>query len=139
MPVFVFLNPTILVGGVDMSAMCKKATLAINVDEKESTAFSTSTAPFKTRLGGLRDWDVELDFNQDMTTGSVDATLFPLLGTSVAFELRAQAGGGSTNNPAYRSAGVLISTYQVADAAVGDMAHSSAKWPGSAPIYRQTT
>lgn len=139
MAVFVFLNPTILVNAVDMSAMIKKATLEINAEEKETTAFSTNTTPFRTRLGGLRDWSVDLDFNQDFAASQVDATLFPILGTAVSFELRSQAGAGSTTNPAYRSTGVLISTYQVADGSVGDVAHSAVKWPGAAPIYRQTT
>jgi hypothetical protein len=135
---FVFLNPTILVNAVDMSAMCKKATLNIDVAEQETTAFSTSTKPFRTRVAGLRDWSVDLDFNQDFAASQVDATLFPILGTVVAFELRNQAGAGSTTNPAYRG-NVLISTYQVADGSVGDLAHSSVKWPGASAIFAQTT
>lgn len=138
MAAFVFLNPTILINSVDMSAMCKKATLNITAEEKETTAFSTSTTPFRTRVGGMRDWDVDLDFNQDFAASQVNATLMPILGTVVAFEIRNQAGAVSTTNPAFRG-NVLISTYQPTDGAVGDVAHSAVKWPGSGPLTANNT
>jgi len=60
---FVATDYTITVGGDDLSASLAALTLDISVDEQETTAFGNSS---RTRIGGLKDGSVSLDFHQDL-------------------------------------------------------------------------
>lgn len=117
--------------------MIHKATIKTSAAELDNTAFGASTA-YHSRLGGLKDWQVDLEFNQDFAAAQTDALLFPLLGTTVALEIRSQAGGRSVTNPGYNG-NVLVSDYSPVQGAVGDLAVNSASWKGAGTLLRSTS
>lgn len=135
MATFSFLDAKLLINAVDMSAMARKCTVKTSAAELDNTAFG---ATYHSRLGGLKDGSLDLEFNQDFAAAQVDATLFPLLGTVVTFEVRATSAARSATNPGYTGS-VLIKEYTPLAGAVGDLAVNGVSWPTSGAVLRQTS
>ena len=76
MPKFVATDYKVSINGTDFSQSIAQVNLEISSDDVETTAFGGT---FRTRIGGLKDGTLQLDFMQDFGAGSVDAVLFPLI------------------------------------------------------------
>src|SRR5713226_10044292 len=118
---FSFTDGFLLLNTVNMSAMARQLVLKTSAAELDNTAFG---ATYHSRIGGLKDGQIDLTFNQDFAASQTDALLFPLLGTVVTFEIRPTSAARSTTNPAYTGS-VLISAYDPLDGKVGDLAVNS--------------
>lgn len=129
---FVATDFTIEIGGDDFTESLASCTLEISVDEQETTSFSSD---YRTRIGGLKDASLTLDFHQDFGAGGVDETLFPLLGTEVAFKITPTSGNISATNPAYEGS-ALVTSYSPFANSVGDLATLSVTWPVSGEVTR---
>lgn len=135
MAVFVYTDAVVLINSVDLSDHTTKATLKLDVDDKETTAMG---ATHKARTGGLKDGTVEIEFNQDFAASKVDATIWPIFGTVVTFSIKPTSAGPGATNPVY-SGSVLIKEYTPLDGSVGDLAKTSFTWPTSGTISRATS
>jgi hypothetical protein len=124
----------ITVGTAILSEDIASVTLDITADEVETTAFGST---YRTRIGGLKDASVSLDFHQDFGAGSVDAILFPLMGSTVAVKIAPTSGTVTATNPEYRFT-ALVTQYQPFAGAVGDLATLSVTWPVSGEVVRGT-
>jgi hypothetical protein len=124
----------ITVGTAILSTSLASVTLDITADEIETTAFGSQ---YRTRLGGLKDASVSLDFHQDFGAGSIDALLFPLLGSTVAVKIAPTSGTVTATNPEYRF-DALVTQYQPFAGAVGDLATLSVTWPVTGEVLRGT-
>ena len=123
------------INSVDLSDHMTSASLEINYDDVETTAFGDTT---RTRIAGLGDATVNVTFNQDYAASEVDATLNGIVGTAVAFELTPEAGGISATNPKY-SGSCLVVSYTQVSAEVGSLATLSVSWPVTGAITRATS
>ncbi len=124
----------VTIGTTILSTSIASVTLDITTDEVETTAFGSS---YRTRIGGLKDASVSLDFHQDFGAGSVDALLFPLMGSTVAVKIAPTSGTVTATNPEYRF-DALVTQYQPFAGAVGDLATLSITWPVSGEVVRGT-
>ena len=124
----------ITIGTAVLSEDIASVTLDITADEVETTAFGST---YRTRIGGLKDASVSLDFHQDFGAGSVDALLFPLMGSTVAVKIAPTSGTVTATNPEYRFT-ALVTQYQPFAGAVGDLATLSVTWPVSGEVTRAT-
>ena len=132
---FVLTNAMVKINSVDLSDHVSSVTLDITADEVEDTPFGQT---FKSRLGGLKDGTLSIDFQQDFAASEVDATLFPLLGTVTTFEIRPDAGAVASTNPKYTGA-VLVNQHQPVANGVGELASMSVSFPTSGTITRATS
>ena len=94
---FVATDYNITINGASFSSSLAAVTLDITVEEQDTTSFG-STA--RTRVGGLQDASLSLDFHQDFGASSVDATLFPLLGSNATVVIKPTSSTVSATNPA---------------------------------------
>jgi hypothetical protein len=124
----------VTVGTTVLSDSIASVTLDITTDEVETTAFGST---YRTRIGGLKDASVSLDFHQDFGAGAVDALLFPLMGSTVAVKIAPTSGTVTATNPEYRFT-ALVTQYQPFAGAVGDLATLSVTWPVSGEVVRGT-
>ena len=131
---FVATDYAISINGTDFSASLASATLDITVEEQDTTAFGATA---RTRIGGLQDGSLSLDFHQDFGGSSVDATLFPLLGTNATVVIVPTSGSVSATNPSY-TAECLVTQYQPFASSVGDLATLSVSWPVTGAVTRGT-
>lgn len=135
MPSFVLTDARIEINAVNMSPFCTSATLKLEVDDQEDTAFGDT---YRSRVPGLKDWSCDFDFNSDFAASAVDQTLWPLFGTSVSIKIRPTSGSISATNPEY-SGQVLVTEYTPIDGGVGDLATTKVSWPGNGTLSRATT
>ena len=124
----------VTIGTVVISDDIASVTLDITADEVETTAFGSS---YRSRIGGLKDASVSLDFHQDFGAGAVDSLLFPLMGSTVAVKIAPTSGTVTATNPEYRF-NALVTQYQPFAGAVGDLATLSVTWPVSGEVVRGT-
>jgi hypothetical protein len=129
-------NYNIKINGDDFSSAIAAVTFDISAAEQETTAFGNT---FVQRISGLKDASVSLDFHQDFGAGSVDETLFPLLGSNATVTVIPNGSAVSATNPSY--SGVFLCTeYSPLASSVGDLATLSVSWPlASGVITRGTT
>lgn len=131
---FVATDYDITIGAVDLSTSIAAVTLDVTAEEQDTTAFGNT---YRTRIAGLKDGSLSLDFHQDFGAGSVDATLFPLVGSAVAFTIVPTSGTVSATNPSY-SGTAIVTQYQPFASSVGDLATLSVSWPLSGAVTRAT-
>ena len=124
----------VTIGTVVISDDIASVTLDITADEIETTSFGSS---YRSRIGGLKDASVSLDFHQDFGAGAVDSLLFPLMGSTVAVKIAPTSGTVTATNPEYRFS-ALVTQYQPFAGAVGDLATLSVTWPVSGEVTRGT-
>lgn len=143
MAVIVLTDVSVEIGGVDLSDHIASISLASNADAVETTAFGTSGA--RSRVGGLKDNSITIDFHQDFAATEVEATIYPLIGTLVDVIVKPTSGAISATNPAYKmddTAGagqVLVTEWTPVNGAVGELATASVTWPVSGAILKVTS
>jgi hypothetical protein len=131
----VLTNAYVTVNSVDVSDHVASVTLNSSIDVVETTAFSTTAA--RTRIGGLADNSITLEFHQDYASGSIEATIYPLLGTTTSVVVKPNGSTTSASNPSY-TATVLVSEWTPLNGAVGELATASVTWPVSGAITKAT-
>ena len=121
------------INAVTMSDHVKSATLAVEVDQLDSTAMGPG---WKAAIGGLKAGTLNITFNDDTAVSQVDALLWPLLGTLVAFELRLSDAVVGTGNPKYTGS-ILIAQHNLGGS-VGELAAKTLTYPCSGVVTRAT-
>ena len=136
----VLTNVEVTVGGVSLADHIASITLGSTYDVLETTAFKGGNVPAaaKTRTAGLVDNSVTLEFHQDFAVGSVNSTIYPLLGTEVAIRVQPVNGAISATNPEYQF-NAIISEWTALNGAVGELATASVTWPITGPVVVDTT
>ena len=129
----VLTNAFISVGGVDLSDLVASVTLNETYDIVETTAFSSTAA--KTRVAGLEDNSITLEFHQDYATGEVEQTIYPLLGTAAAVIVKPNGASTSAFNPSY-TCSAIISEWTPINGSVGELATASVTWPVTGAITK---
>jgi len=132
----VLTNALVTVNAVDLSDLVASVTLNSSIDVVETTAFSSTAA--RTRIGGLADNSISLEFHQDYASGEVEATIYPLLGTVTTVTVKPVNSATSATNPLY-TASALVSEWTPLNGAVGELATASVTWPVSGAIVKTTS
>jgi hypothetical protein len=125
---------------VDLSDHIASVTLQSTYDVLETTAFAGGNVPAaaKTRTAGLVDNSVTLEFHQDFAASSVEATIYPALGTVAAIKVKPTQGAISATNPEYQF-NCVVSDWTPLNGAVGELATASVTWPITGPIVKDVT
>lgn len=136
MGTFALIDARVEINSVVMSDDITSVTLPIEFEALEDTAFGDVA---RSRISGLQDSTLALNFNQDFDAASVDALIYALLGTVVTVKVRKTSGAISTSNPEYVG-NYLVNQWSPFGNAVGEKAAVSVSWPLSDPtgIARNT-
>jgi hypothetical protein len=130
----VITNANISIGGVDLSSHVTKVTLSTTRAEIETTTFGNTAVR---RVAGLADSSVAIDFNQDFAAATVEATLYPLIGSTAAIVVKPNGTATGTANPAY-SFSALITEWMPIDAQIGELSSASVTFPIDGTIAKAT-
>jgi hypothetical protein len=122
------------INGTNFSTSLNSVELAIEADDLETTAFGET---FRTRIGGLKQASLTLNFMQDFAAGSVDAVLSPLLATLATVVIKPTSGTVTATNPSYTML-ALVTQYSPFASSVGDIASLSVTFPISGTVTRAT-
>jgi hypothetical protein len=107
--------------------------LSTTRDAVETTAFGSTGA--RTRVAGLADNSVTLEFHQDFASGEVETTIYPLIGTSAAVVVKPNGGTTGASNPSY-TFNALVTEWTPVNGAVGELATASVTWPVDGAITK---
>jgi len=132
MAALVLTNAYITINSVNLSDHIASVTLTTADDVIETTAFG-STA--RTRVAGLGDNSVALEFHQDYATSNVEATIYPLLGSTTTVVVKPNGSSTAATNPSYTFT-ALVSEWTPLNGAVGELATASVTWPISGEITK---
>ena len=131
----VLTNAYVLFGSTDLSDHISSVSLSSTFDIVETTAFGQTS---KTRVAGLADNSVTLEFHQDYATSSVEQTIYPTLGTAVTIAIKPVNGTTTAVNPQF-SFSAVVSEWTPLNGAVGELTTASVSWPISGAITKTTT
>ena len=131
----VLTNAYVVFGTTDLSDHISSVTINTTYDIVETTAFGNTA---KTRIAGLADNSVSLEFHQDYATSSVEQTIYPLLGTAVTITAKPVNTTTSAVNPQYAFSAV-VSEWTPLNGSVGELTTASVTWPISGAITKTTT
>jgi hypothetical protein len=129
----VLTNAYIKIGTVDFSDYIASIEFADEAEEIETTAFGQTG---RTRVGGLRDQSISLDFHVDFDPGEVDAVIGALVGGTAAIEFAPKGTAIGTANPKF-SGSVLVTEWGWGGG-VGELATKSVTWPVDGVLTRGT-
>jgi hypothetical protein len=135
MAIFVATDFSVTINGsTALSSYLTQVELKTSANDVTTTAFGSS---WVTRVAGLKEGSLTLTFNQDYATSTVDATLWPLLGTSATVVVKPTSTAVSASNPSY-TIPVSVIDYTPVSGQIGDLSVFSITLPTNGAVTRAT-
>ena len=131
----VLTDAKVTINSVILSDHINNITIDTKYDIVETTGFSSTAV--KTRVAGLADNTVTLDFMQDYASANVEATIYPLIGSTTTVVIQPASTAVSTTNPTYTFT-ALVSEWQPLKGQIGSLATASVTWPITGAITKAT-
>lgn len=134
MAVFALINEYVSIAANAMSDHVRSATLAMEASALDATAMGDG---WTKNVYGLKSGSLQVEFNDDFVPAQVDALLWPLFGTNVAFEVRPDAGAVGTSNPKYT--GLIGIAQHNVGGSLNEVSRKSLTFPTSGAVVRGTS
>ena len=135
MAIFVATDFSVSINGsTALASYLTQVELKASATDVTTTAFGST---WVTRVAGLREGSLTLNFNADYATSTVDATLWPLLGSNATVVIKPTSSATSANNPAY-TAICLVTDLTPISGQIGDLSTFSITWPTTGTVSRAT-
>jgi len=132
----VLTNAKVIINSVDLSDHARSVKVSYKADQQDNTVMGNTT---HSKLAGLLDWQMDIEFGQDWAANKVDATLFPLVGAApFTVEVRPVNTSRGATNPAYTGSATL-SAYAPLGQKVGDLAVAPATFMAAGTLSRATS
>lgn len=126
---------TVTINGTALSTSLSSVDLTISADDKDVSTFGVT---YRQHVGGLKQGQLKLNFLQDFAASSVEATLYPLLGSIATVVITPTSGTVSATNPSY-TVPCLVTQVQPLSASVGDVPTQQVTWMSSGTITKATS
>lgn len=130
----VLTDAKVTINSVILSDHIANITLETKDDIIETTGFG-ATGAAKTRVAGLADNSVTLDFHQDFASANVEATIYPLIGQTTTIVVQPTSAATSATNPTYTFT-ALIADWTPLKGGIGQLATASVTWPITGAITK---
>jgi hypothetical protein len=127
MAVVVLTNCSIKVNTVQLNDHANTVTLNYEIDSVENTGFGAGGHIF---TGGLQNNSIEVSFMQDYAAANVEATIYPLVGTTTTVEIIPVNTTVSTTNPKYTISNAFLASHTPVAGGVGELASTSLSFTG---------
>lgn len=135
MAIFVATDFSVTINGSSaLASYLTQVELKASANDITTTTFGST---WVTRVAGLKEGSLTLQFNQDYAASTVDATLWPLLGSQATVVIKPTSSAVSSNNPAYTAICVVTDLTPVSGQ-IGDLATFSVTWPTTGTVSRAT-
>ena len=123
----VLTDASITVNAVSLGNRANSVELTYEVDSVEVTAFGDTGHKF---TGGLQNVSCTIQFMQDFAAANVEATIYPLVGTTTTVVIKPTSGAVSSTNPSYTLSNTFLASHQPVAASVGELAMTSLTFTG---------
>jgi len=136
MAIFVATDFSVSINGTaTLSSYLTQVELKTSANDITTTSFGST---WVTRVAGLKEGSITLQFNQDYAAAAVDATLWPLLGSNATVVIKPTSTAVSTANPSY-SVVALVTDLTPVSGNIGDLSTFSVTWPTNGTVTRSVT
>jgi hypothetical protein len=123
----VLTDASITINSVALSDNANSVTVNYEVDSVEVTAFGDTGHNF---TGGLRNLSVEVALMQNYAAGKVEATIYPLVGTTTTLVIKPTSAVASATNPQYTITGAFLASHTPVAGAVGELSMTTLTFTG---------
>jgi hypothetical protein len=106
-------SPVTSVNSIDLTDQCTGATVNINYDQLEATAFGDTSRKY---VSGLGSHSVTLDFYASFAASETWATLKSLVGNTTTVVVKPTSGADSATNPGLTFTGTFLAALPVVTA-----------------------
>ena len=137
MAALVLTNASVVINGINLSTFITSVGISTSDDVVDTTTMGSGGA--RTRVAGLADNSLTLEFNQDFAAAGPEVTLnavgSSLVGTVTSVVIKPTSDAVSATNPScsFNAAGL---EWTPLSAAVGELSSISATWPISGVITK---
>jgi hypothetical protein len=107
MAIIAFKDASIVINSVDLSDRANAVTLTYEVEQQDATVMGGNRA----FVGGIQNNTLEVTLYQDFAASEVEATIFPLVGTTTTIVLKPTSSAVSSTNPSYTVSGAFLSSH----------------------------
>lgn len=137
MGTFALTDARVEVNSVDLSDWVTSVQLPIEFEALEDTAMGDTA---RSRVAGLEDGSITINFNDDFAASAVDATIWAAKKTAVVIKVRPTSSAIGATNPEYVGS-YLVNQINPFGNSVGELATRSVSWPLSDPdgVARNTS
>lgn len=133
MAIFVATDFSVSINGsTALASYLTQVELKVSANDITTTAFGST---YVTRIAGLKEGSLTLQFNQDYAAAAVDAVLFPLLGSNATVVIKPTSSAVSSANPSYTQV-CLVTDLTPVSGNIGDLATFSVTWPTNGTVTR---
>ena len=135
MAIFVATDFSVTINGsTALASYLTQVELKTTANDITTTAFGST---WVTRVAGLKEGSLTLNFNQDYAASAVDATLWPTLGTNATVVIKPTSSAVGSANPSY-TVTCLVTDLTPVSGQIGDLATFSVTWPTNGTVSRAT-
>jgi hypothetical protein len=127
MAVLVLKDATITINSVALSDHANSVTVNYEIDSVEVTAFGSGGHTF---TGGLQNNSVEVQLMQDYAASNVEATIYPLVGTTTTIVIKPTSSAVGATNPSYTISNAFLAAHTPVAGAVGELGMTSLSFTG---------
>ena len=133
MAIFVATDFSVSINGsTALASYLTQVELKLSANDVTTTAFGST---YVTRVAGLKEGSLTLTFNQDYAASTVDATLFPLLGSNATVVIKPTSSAVSSANPSYTTVVSVIDLTPISGQ-IGDLSTFSVTFPTNGTVTR---
>ena len=133
MAIFVATDFSVSINGsTALASYLTQVELKTSANDITTTSFGST---WVTRVAGLKEGSLTLQFNQDYAIATVDATLWPLLGSNATVVIKPTSSAVGSANPAY-TAICLVTDLTPISGNIGDLSTFSLTWPTNGTVTR---
>lgn len=123
----VLTDASISINAIALGDHANSITLNYEIDSVETTSFGSVGHTF---TGGLQNLSVEIALMQDLAASNVEATIFPLVGTTTTLAIKNTSAATSATNPLYTISGAYLASHTPVAGAVGELAMTTLSFTG---------
>ena len=133
MAIFVATDFSVSINGsTALASYLTQVELKASANDITTTSFGST---WVTRVAGLKEGSLTLQFNQDYAASTVDATLFPLLGANATVVIKPTSSAVGSANPSYTTV-CLVTDLTPISGNIGDLSTFSLTWPTNGTVTR---
>lgn len=107
MPIIAFKDVVVTVNSVALSGRTNSAVLNYEIEQQDATVMGGNRA----FVGGIQNNSIEITLYQDFDAASVEATIYPLVGTQTTVTLKPTSAATGASNPLYTLTNCFLSAH----------------------------
>jgi len=123
----VLTDASVTINAIALSDHANSVTVNYEIDSVETTSFGDTSHRF---AGGLQNISVEVALMQDFAAASVEATIYPLVGTTTTLVIKPTSGATSATNPTYTISNAFLASHTPVAGSVGELAMTTLSFTG---------